>query len=332
MDIDLLSKMILELILDNDEVTLPGVGTFVAEVMPSTFSDKGYTINPPYRKLSFRQRASSDISLIDFYARSNGLDTRTASSIMLKFLEEMTEILRTRKAVVLPGLGRLRATKENNFFFIADEDLNIYPEGFGLEPVSLKTHVETEDDVEAAVSGLQSILDEGMTVPEPASEPVADDAVLELEAVESEAAAAEATPVLETGEVFIEPLAAPLETAAEPVETEPEPVETDPEAVEPAETEQEAVVEPEEAGPEAVDQVSKPADRPRVFEPWNESMEHDAPVMMAPPKSKGYIVVLAVIAALLLLLGLFVLLAHVAPDFTDRLLYSPEELEILRQI
>lgn len=304
MDIDLLSKMILELILDNDEVTLPGVGTFVAEVMPSTFSDKGYTINPPYRKLSFRQRASSDISLIDFYARSNGLDTRTASSIMLKFLEEMTEILRTRKAVVLPGLGRLRATKENNFFFIADEDLNIYPEGFGLEPVSLKTHVETEDDVEAAVSGLQSILDEGMTVPEPASEPVADDAVLELEAIESEAAAAEATPVLETGEVFIEPLAAPLETAAEPVETEPE----------------------------AVDQVSKPADRPRVFEPWNESMEHDAPVIMAPPKSKGYIVVLAVIAALLLLLGLFVLLAHVAPDFTDRLLYSPEELEILRQI
>lgn len=318
MDIDLLSKMILELILDNDEVTLPGVGTFVAEVMPSTFSDKGYTINPPYRKLSFRQRASSDISLIDFYARSNGLDTRTASSIMLKFLEEMTEILRTRKAVVLPGLGRLRATKENNFFFIADEDLNIYPEGFGLEPVSLKTHVETEDDVEAAVSGLQSILDEGMTVPEPASEPVADDAVLELEAVESEAAAAEATPVLETGEVFIEPLAAPLETAAEPVETDPEPTETEPEPVETA--------------PEAVDQVSKPADRPRVFEPWNESMEHDAPVMMAPPKSKGYIVVLAVIAALLLLLGLFVLLAHVAPDFTDRLLYSPEELEILRQI
>ena len=40
MDIDLLSKMVGELILDNDEVSLPGVGTFVAEVVPSTFSDK----------------------------------------------------------------------------------------------------------------------------------------------------------------------------------------------------------------------------------------------------------------------------------------------------
>ena len=45
MDIDLLSKMVKELILDNDEVSLPGVGSFVAELVPSSFSDKGYTIN-----------------------------------------------------------------------------------------------------------------------------------------------------------------------------------------------------------------------------------------------------------------------------------------------
>ena len=41
MDIDLLSKMVKELILDNDRVVLPGLGSFVAEVVPSTFSDKG---------------------------------------------------------------------------------------------------------------------------------------------------------------------------------------------------------------------------------------------------------------------------------------------------
>lgn len=41
MDIDLFSDMVKGLILDNDEVTLPGLGTFVSEVMPSTFSDKG---------------------------------------------------------------------------------------------------------------------------------------------------------------------------------------------------------------------------------------------------------------------------------------------------
>ena len=35
MDIDLLAKMVKETILDNDTVTLPGVGSFVAELMPA---------------------------------------------------------------------------------------------------------------------------------------------------------------------------------------------------------------------------------------------------------------------------------------------------------
>ena len=86
MDIDLLAKMVGELILDNDEVSLPGVGTFVAEVMPSSFSDKGYTINPPYRKLSFRQREKSDGLLAALYARAYGVDVQTASSILEKLL------------------------------------------------------------------------------------------------------------------------------------------------------------------------------------------------------------------------------------------------------
>ena len=45
MDIDLLSRMVKELILDSDEVSLPGVGSFVTELIPATFSDQGYTIN-----------------------------------------------------------------------------------------------------------------------------------------------------------------------------------------------------------------------------------------------------------------------------------------------
>ena len=39
MDIDLLSKMVKEVILDRDKVVLPGLGTFVAEMVPATFSD-----------------------------------------------------------------------------------------------------------------------------------------------------------------------------------------------------------------------------------------------------------------------------------------------------
>ena len=144
MDIDLFSDIVKNLIVDNDEVALPGLGTFVSELMPSTFSDKGYTINPPYRRLSFRQRCNEEDTLLaGFYSKTNGTSLEASRKIMSDFLKGLKETLQTKKAVLLPGLGRLRATKENTFFFIADEDLDIYPYGFGLEPVSLKTHEET---------------------------------------------------------------------------------------------------------------------------------------------------------------------------------------------
>ena len=184
MDIDLLSKMVKELILDNDEVALPGVGSFVAEYVPATFSDRGFTINPPYKRLSFRNKISENSTgLVNFYAKCNGLDTDTASKILTEFLSELRNVLESKKVVIFPSLGKLRATKENYFFFVADEDLDIYPEGFGLEPVSLKTHEESPAEVSATMSALRSILN-----PE---EVVEDEPVLTVAADDSAAPAAE---------------------------------------------------------------------------------------------------------------------------------------------
>jgi len=236
MDIDLLAKMVKEAILDHDMVTLPGVGCFVAELMPSTFSDKGYTINPPYRRLFFSPRQGNDTILRDLYVdanRADGVDAPMAERILTEFLAEMKEILKVRKTVVFPGLGRLRATRENHFFFVADEDLDIWPEGLGLAPISLKTHVETQEEVASAVAGLAELM-------------------------------------------------------AEPVE---EPVEEI----------------PGQAG--------------------NDGGE---PETVRKPFPRFWKVALIVLGALIVLLVLFALVGRLAPGVVDRLLYSPEELEILR--
>lgn len=160
MDIDLLSKMVKELIMDNDQVSLPGLGTFVAETVPSAFSDKGFTINPPYRKLSFRPVREKDNLLVDLYASANGVSQEIAEKALTAFIDGLREVLQSRKNILFPGLGRLRATKENNFFFVADENLDIYPEGFGLAPLSLKSHTETPEEVSAAIDALKMMVDE----------------------------------------------------------------------------------------------------------------------------------------------------------------------------
>ncbi len=213
MDIDLLSKMVKELILDKDEVSLPGVGTFVAEMVPSVFSDKGYTINPPYKRLSFRQKGTGDDSLlIGFYAKCNNLDIETASRIIREFLHEMRHVLETRKSIVFPGLGKLRATRENYFFFVADEDLDIYPEGFGLEPISLKTHEETPAEVSATMAALRGILNPVETAAGEVNVNVAPDSVHDFVTSEANAAVKINIPVREV------PVSGP--TVASSVETE----------------------------------------------------------------------------------------------------------------
>ena len=118
MDIDLLSKMVKELILDNERVVLPGLGSFVAEIVPATFSDKGYTINPPYRKLYFRSKPDEGSDLIPFYAKSNSVSEEIAEKVIVDFVTELKAVLFQKKTVIFPGLGRLRATKENNVFLM----------------------------------------------------------------------------------------------------------------------------------------------------------------------------------------------------------------------
>ncbi len=276
MDIDLLSKMVKELILDDDKVVLPGLGCFVAEIVPAYFSDKGYTINPPYRKLYFRSRPEEGDALIDFYAKSNDVAYDVAEKIVKDFIAELKAVLISKKVVVFPGLGRLRATKENNVFFIANEDLDIYPEGFGLAPVSLKTHKETVEEVSAAVADLKSMLDG------------------RAESVQ------EQEPEME---ILVEPMPEP----------DPEPM-----------PEPEPTPEPEQNPEPLPVPVSDPA-------------PHPAPVSLADPVSEKKDgvrwgrVLMIFLAVLLLLVIAYMLIGRLCPEWIDRFLYTPEELEILNR-
>lgn len=378
MDIDLLSKIVKELILDNDEVALPGIGSFIAEIVPSVFSDKGYTINPPYRRLSFRQKGSGNENMvIDFYARCNNIDTPTASRIIREFLEEMRHVLETKKSIVFPGLGKLRATKENYFFFVADEDLDIYPEGFGLEPISLKTHEETPAEVSATMAALRSILnpEEAETVTAEAEETTtapAEDNAKEAVTNQEEAKVNAADAKMEedgTNASETETQTTGTEEAA-PAEANTEEVEVN--ANEPATEEINAPAEVNAPAEPTGDNATPAGDNPvnvNDLAANAEIVENAGPVENAEPEPaevpmtdnksgatmpattttstattvqatsqkpagsktwqviKWTVIILVILAVTALLT--FIILAHIAPDFIDTILYTPEELEIL---
>ena len=275
MDIDLLAKMIRDVVLEKDEVALPGLGVFVAEFVPASFSDKGFTINPPYKRLTFRQEVNAgDDTLIRMYAEANNIGEDAAARIVNDFLSGLKDILMVRKAVVFPELGKLRATRENNFFFIADENLDIYPEGFGLEPVSLKTHQEAVSEVAETMAGLRSILEpdtaSGTDIAPESETPPASETVLEADsAPESEnAAEPEAEPVVG---------AAAASGIALQTESEDEPMEVAEEGVSGDDAEGESVVETgSEAAEEAVEDAAGESAEEAAGEAEDSCAEGDA--------------------------------------------------------
>ncbi len=162
---------------------------------------------------------------------------------MEAYLKDLREELVREKSVDLPGLGRLRATRENHFFFVADEGLDISPDACGLEAVSLKSHA-----VSSELWGQNGI-------------------ALSPKAPEAGEPEANPAPV------------APVEPAAQPEQPAPKPT-----------------------------QPAEPARKP-LAKPWRWA--------------------LATVATAAVLLLAFVALSRIAPDFTDKLLYTQEELEIL---
>lgn len=156
MDISLLSRMIKELVMEHDNVTLPGLGMFVAELFPASFSDKGFVINPPYRRLYFRGRKGEDNLLVLFYARENDVDLPAAQKLIDSMVSDIKKELDSKRVVEFPGLGKLRSTKERTLFFVADPELDIYPEGFGLRPLSLKSSEEVEQESSPASEDIVS--------------------------------------------------------------------------------------------------------------------------------------------------------------------------------
>lgn len=297
MDVELLSKIIRELIIDHDEVALPQVGTFVAEMVPASFSDRGYTVNPPYRRLSFVQRPGSDTLLVDFYAKANGMDLRMAESYLGDFLSELRKVLEERKVIVLPGLGRLRATRENALFFVPEEDLDIYPDGFGLKSVSLK-HIPSEQEaVEIPVSFVNAVAGAGRHVSSP----------------DAGSASAETEPSGPLSGETACPVSAGLPSDADAaVAGEPE-------------------GNPESSG--ASDAVQATETGVGTGAGTRTGTESEGPAQPSSGRRKALKAVLIVLGTCVavagLLLAVFLILADVAPDFIDSILYTPEELRII---
>ncbi len=278
MDIQQLSTMVRDLVLQQDRVVVPGLGVFSAELVPASFSDRGYTLNPPYRKLSFEAESSS--------AAPRQEDSRFLLKADATQLQQCIAALRSElqssKCVELPLLGKFRLTTSGELYFIADPDLDIYPDAFGLHPVSMKNH-----DPQISEAAL-SALDVDTPMIEPAPQP------------EAPQPAAEPAPQPEAPQT-----PASEQPAAEPAPQTPAEQPASPSAEQPV---------PENPVPEV----------PQTPNSEDNAMQEENTKKHPALKVIGIVVLVLMVAMIV-----FRLLALIAPDFIDSILYTEEELRLL---
>ena len=310
MDVVLLSGMIKELLLDRDTLSLPGLGTFAAESMPASFSDRGYTINPPYRRLGFSAAQSNDGLLAGLYARSNAISEREADTILRTFSEGLAAELKASRSVELPGLGRLRSTREGHLFFVPAPDLDITPDACGLTSVSLKTHsavsfpdiAEIADQVGNDAKGSVDNNDSKSWTQIADSCPAEQNNV--LSGTQNSGSCPEVVGGTEAGSIS--------QNSGRPWPLE-------------------------RGGKEGPGGLGGTPTSPLGVQGDNKSLRvrseaevlGDTSSAVEPKRNKAVIWALASVAAVVLVIGGFVALSRLAPAFTDRLLYTPEQLAII---
>ena len=175
MEITLFSKCVKDLIVENDRVDVPYLGTFSAEMIPAAYSDHQTTIHPPYRKMSFHKHEVSQEEgrvLLEKVMKEAGVSLEQAGVELGWCLSRICSELEGRKSCVLPGLGVMKANSRNEFFFVPDDNLDIWPDGIGLETISIKVSEEempdqVRHDEEEPVRKEEEVKVEQELVPEP---------------------------------------------------------------------------------------------------------------------------------------------------------------------
>ena len=145
MTIESFTSCLEEFIMEHDRLLVPGLGSFTAGLQAATISDNGFTINPPYRKLEFiygEDLGIGENEQYDYlYSIKEKMDLEKVREELAEIISEIKREVEANSLVELPGLGKLRSLGDGHLFFVMDKDAQIYPEGFALSSVSLKSRV-----------------------------------------------------------------------------------------------------------------------------------------------------------------------------------------------
>ena len=119
----------------NDEVSLPGVGTFFKQRINGYFDSKKTNYIPPRQFLAFRVSDKENTFLTEYLVKTKSISEASANYLILKYAEKVKDFLATSGKMELTELGILKKTP-TGFQFDPAKDFKFANDFFGLKEVA----------------------------------------------------------------------------------------------------------------------------------------------------------------------------------------------------
>ncbi|SDL95686.1 Sporulation related domain-containing protein [Daejeonella rubra] len=144
-----------DLLREQDEVSVSGLGTFKKVRLAGTFDRSSNIFYPPSYLLSFIERETSDSSLSQYISIKKSLSISSVEELIKKLVSGIVELLNSSDSVEILHIGVLHK-KNGKLTLIAADDFGTTDNFFGLKPIAeLKNEnsipVQEEKEIAAPV-------------------------------------------------------------------------------------------------------------------------------------------------------------------------------------
>ncbi len=126
-----ISTHIINLLQLNEQVVVPGLGTFIVEYNTAKINSADNTFSPPSKKVIFDSFTPDDSMLAEFISKNNSISFDEANLQIKEFVGSILTSIQKNNEYDIIGLGKFIITKESQIAFITFEK-NFSDDHFGL--------------------------------------------------------------------------------------------------------------------------------------------------------------------------------------------------------
>lgn len=129
-----IGQYILDLLRGQNEVIVPGLGTFTKIRVAGHFDESSNSFYPPTYKISFKEGETGDSNLIEFISRKEGLEFAEIEKFIADFNSNIISGTENNESVKIDGLGNFQ--KNNGILHFEEFEKSGFTENIvGLNPI-----------------------------------------------------------------------------------------------------------------------------------------------------------------------------------------------------